>query len=253
MVDQAARGSRTLEESGRVASDDLHTALETGGTAKNYYTWLTDAFVPHLRGRVIEHGAGSGSLSDALVRAGVSPIVLTEPNDRLMATLRQRFADRSDVEVFHGTLDEYLASAGPGSVDAIVSSNVLEHIRDDEACLATMRKLLRPGGRLVLYVPARPELYGEFDRLIGHYRRYRRRELRDKLLCAGFTIETLNYRNLLTTLAWLWNVRILGKKSIENGNLDFFDRYIFPVIRAIEDVVPPLYGLNLLAVASVDG
>lgn len=242
--------SRLADDSGRVASDEMHDAIDSGKAAKNYYAWLTATFVPYLHGAVLEHGTGSGTLATALLDAGVSPLVLTEPNDRFVSMLEHRFTDREDVAIFHGTLDDYLARNGPGSADAIVSSNVLEHIKDDEACLATMRKLIRPGGHLLLYVPARPELYGEFDRVVGHHRRYRRRELRDKLLRADFTIETLHYRNLAVTLPWFWNVRVRGKQSIETGNVDFYDRYIFPTLRRIEDIVPPLYGLNLLAIAS---
>jgi SAM-dependent methyltransferase len=237
------------EDSPSVATPEMYEALESGGVADNYYAWLTDTFVPYLRGAVIEHGAGSGTLSATLLDAGVTPLILNEPNEKLAATLTRRFEARNDVTIFQGTLDDYLTREGPGSVDAIVSANVLEHIKDDEGCLATMRKLIRPGGHLVVYVPARPELYGTFDRLIGHHRRYRRPELRRKLISAGFEIEILQYRNLVATLAWLWNVRILDKTQIREANVKFYDQYIFPVIRWVEDRIAPPYGLNLLAVA----
>src|SRR2546430_2262195 len=119
---------------------------------------------------------------------------LTEPDPKLAAMLLTSFADHPAVEVAHTTLEGFLEREGPGAADAIVSSNVLEHVVDDRACLGAMRALLRPGGVLALYVPARPELYGEFDREVGHQRRYRCVELRQKVEGAGFELATLKYR-----------------------------------------------------------
>jgi SAM-dependent methyltransferase len=231
------------------APHEMQQALESGLEAKNYYAWLTDTFTPHLRGLVLEHGAGSGTLSSALLGAGVGPLVLSEPDDSLASGLATKFAANSKVRVFRGTVDDYLSHAGGESVDAIVSSNVLEHVPDDQGCLTVMRKLLRNGGRLVLYVPARPELYGPFDRVVGHCRRYRRSDLRQKLETAGFRIDRLEYRNLLAALAWLWSVKIRKSEYIGGGDVKTYDRYIFPIVRRVEDIVPPLYGLNLLAIA----
>jgi SAM-dependent methyltransferase len=184
----------------------------------------------------------------------VGTLVLTEPDPRLVAGHRATFGARAGVEVFAGTLEGYLEKAGPGSVDSILSSNVLEHIVDDEACLRAMHALLRPGGTLALYVPARPELYGDHDREVGHQRRYRRSELRKKLLATGFEVRTLEYRNLVGAIGWLVMSRILGKQpGLIRSGVRFYDRVVFPLCRAIEDVVAPPYGQNLLAIArSVD-
>ncbi|MDX2051020.1 MAG: methyltransferase [Polyangiaceae bacterium] len=234
------------------APPGLHDALESGAGAKNYYAWLTSACAPFMRGTVVEHGAGRGTLSVGLVTVGAPQLILTEPDAQMSSALRARFGANSGVAIFQGTLDDYLAVAGPNSVDSLISSNVLEHIEDDEACLATMRKLLRPGGQLVLYVPARPELYGDFDRLVGHHRRYRPKELRRKLLAAGFQIEKMEYRNLVASLAWLW-LRVAKKQHVPGGNVESFDRFLFPLLRRIEDVVPLPYGLNILTIASWSG
>ena len=133
---------------------------------------------PAAKGRIIEHGAGTGELSRLLLERGARPLTLTEPDPKLAAMLATAFAGEPGVEVAHTTLEGYLDRAGAGCADAIVSSNVLEHVVDDEACLAAMWKLLRPGGLLALYVPARPELYNEFDSAVGHQRRYTRPDRR---------------------------------------------------------------------------
>jgi SAM-dependent methyltransferase len=240
------------------ADEELGHGLEYADEGKNYYEWLADSFAAPLRqalqqpgavGRVVEHGAGTGALSRLLLDRGAGPMALTEPDPKLSARLAVTFGGRPDVEVAPGTLEEYLARVGPGSADAIVSSNVLEHVVEDEACLAAMWSLLRPGGVLALYVPARPELYGAFDREVGHQRRYRRSELRRKVEAARFEIETLKYRNLVGTLGWLLMGRLLKKRAVGKGSVWLYDRVVFPVSRFVEDRVPPPYGLNLLCVA----
>lgn len=239
-------------------SPELGHGLEYADEGKNYYEWLADSFAPYLREagaatdarhRVVEHGAGTGALSRLLLERGVAPLAMTEPDPNLAAMLNSGFAGRADVEVANATLEDYLARTGPGSADAIVSSNVLEHVVDDRMCLAAMWTLLRPGGVLALYVPARPELYGEFDRQVGHQRRYRRGELRQKVEQAGFQITTLKYRNLVGTAAWFVMGRFLKKRAVGKGSVWLYDRLIFPVSRFVEDRIAPPYGLNLLCLA----
>jgi SAM-dependent methyltransferase len=238
--------------------DELGHGLEFAEGGKNYYEWLADTFAvplrraseqPGAKKRIVEHGAGTGALSQLLLERGVGPMALTEPDPKLVELLHPKFEHRDDVEVVNATLEAYLEKMGPSSVDGLVSSNVLEHVVDDEACLSAMWTLLRPGGTLALYVPARPELYGDFDRQVGHQRRYRRRELREKLVRARFEIATLSYRNLVGALGWLVLGRYLKKPSVGKGSVWVHDRLVFPVSRFVEDRVALPYGSNLLCIA----
>src|SRR6476620_2616845 len=126
------------------SSDELGHGLEYSNEGPNYSACLAVSSAPALkrsvahpgaRRRVVEHGAGTGSLSRLLLDRGVRPLALTEPDPKLAGMLRADFADHQEVEVAHATLEGYLDKVGPGSADAIVSSNVLEHVVDDEACL----------------------------------------------------------------------------------------------------------------------
>jgi SAM-dependent methyltransferase len=75
------------------------------------------------------------------------------------------------------------------SADAVLSANLLEHLSDDVGALAEMRRVLRPGARAVVVVPADPGAYDYYDRFLGHERRYRRGELAEK--ARGVDLEVL--------------------------------------------------------------
>ncbi len=81
------------------------------------------------------------------------------------------------------------------SFDLLTAFDVIEHIEDDEGALLEFKRVLRPGGQLLIYTPALPWLYNEHDRIVHHKRRYRRAELEQKLQAAGYQIDHLSYVN----------------------------------------------------------
>ena len=91
-----------------------------------------------------------------------------------------------------------------GSVDAVVSANLLEHIPDDGRALAEIARVLRPGGPAVLIVPSGPGTYDYYDRFLGHERRYGRGELAGKAQSAGLeVIEDRYIASLIYPVFWL--------------------------------------------------
>lgn len=216
----------------------------------NYFAWQVELFKSHARGTIIDHGAGTGGLSSALIAAHIGNVTALEPDPQLVEVLHEKFDHLENASVFAGTLDDYIAAHGMECVDTIVSSNVIEHIEDDVACLGAMRDLLRPGGAVGLYVPARPELYGSLDKAVGHFRRYTKPELTRKLESAGLRVVSVRYRNLVGVLPWLITGRVLRKNKVGSGSLRLFDKVVFPVARQLEDWFPPAYGLNLVAIAT---
>lgn len=81
--------------------------------------------------------------------------------------------------------------------DAVTLCDVLEHVEDEPGLLQGCRKALRPGGLLLITVPASMRLWSVFDELDGHKRRYTKRELGSTIEQAGFSIEFLEYFNSL--------------------------------------------------------
>jgi SAM-dependent methyltransferase len=81
------------------------------------------------------------------------------------------------------------------SFDAVIASDVLEHIADDRAAVAEVVRVLRPGGVFVFSVPAHPWLWSTHDEVLWHQRRYRRAELEKLIVEAGLELRWLTYWN----------------------------------------------------------
>ena len=214
--------------------------------ANNYRRALLREFSPYLRGRVIEVGSGIGQIT-RLLRANpaITQLQAIEPDPDFCAEFRKTNPAQPLLE---GTLD---ALADQKNWDAILSINVLEHIRDDEAELRDFHRLLREKkGALNLFVPARQEIYAPLDHDFGHHRRYSKPELKRKLEQAGFEILRMRYFNFPGYFAWWLNFVLLRRRQFNANAVKFYDRIIFPVVHAVESSgVPIPIGQSLIAVA----
>src|SRR5260221_3631041 len=145
---------------------------------------------------------------------------------------------------------ERLDELAVGSADYIYSLNVLEHIADDLAALRQLRSRLRVGGRLLIYVPAFPCLFSSIDRAVGHFRRYRRRQLIDLASAAGLELSDARYCDSLGFAASL-TFQALGQRdgTINGTALVAYDRLFFPLSRAPDRFSGAAFGKNLILVA----
>src|SRR5437016_5447341 len=83
----------------------------------------------------------------------------------------------------------------------------------------------KPGGRLILWVPAFQLLYSDFDRKIGHHRRYRKGELRAQLTRAGYEVAEIRYVNSVGALAWLVVARLMHRAPTGGASVKIYDSY----------------------------
>jgi len=139
--------------------------------------------------------------------------------------------------------------AETGAYSSVVACNVLEHVPDDVGALRAFAGLVRPGGRVVLVVPAFPSAMSAFDRAIGHQRRYRRAGLHAALEAAGLQVERLHHVNSAGLLGWYVAVKALRGRPRAGALLSTYDRGVVPWLRRLEARRPPPFGQSLLAVA----
>jgi 2-polyprenyl-3-methyl-5-hydroxy-6-metoxy-1,4-benzoquinol methylase len=200
-----------------------------------------------LGSRIVEAGAGIGTVSELLIRqARPKEILLIEPAGNNIGVLQRRFDDDSRVRVYHGYLEDIGADF---QADTVVAVNVLEHVEHPAQFLRAAHETLAPGGALLLLVPALPVLYGSLDKAFDHYRRYTRAELRRALRETGFEIEKLYYLNFVGVAAWFAAGRLLGRTTLGRSQVRFYDRWVIPWLRRLESLVHPPLGQSLLAVA----
>jgi SAM-dependent methyltransferase len=230
--------------------DDLQTeVLETLGDAWRYRRWLADLARPHLGLNPVEIGSGTGDYAAEWL-PDVATMTVTECEEGRLLALKDRFAGYAGVEVASLSLPATVINGGHS---AAVALNVLEHIGDDVGAVRSMAQLVRPGGRVVVLVPAFEFAMSRFDRSVGHVRRYTRRQLRGVFEAAGLTCVRTRYVNAVGLLSWLLLVRGL-RLTPRNGSLvRLFDRCLVPPQRLLERWVRPPFGQSVLAVALVPG
>jgi len=247
-VGRRGPGRGSTEAPARVASfteadGELAKALDALTEATNYAAWIIDQAEAHIGAHILELGAGHGTVTDRLLEHG--KVAAADLSPRCVEVLREKYEQHPDVEVLHG--DVATVTAGR-SFDTVVLVNVLEHIEDDGAALRTILARLRPGGTVVLFVPAFQGLYSEFDRLVGHHRRYRRGELAALVKGAGFEVVEARYVNCVGALAWWVVARQLGRFPKSRAAMRAYDRAVVPVIRAVESRWTPPFGQSVLCI-----
>lgn len=214
-----------------------------------YYDWIFEHFSGCLKGVTVEYGAGIGTCS-RLMRPHVDRLELVEPSPNLAVRLEKSFADDPAVTVHRQSLEQHICDLADSSVDTIVLISVLEHVEDDANAIAQFHRVLRPGGKLLLFVPALDALMSKLDRCHGHFRRYHRQPLVRLLRDAGFTVECARYMDVPGALAW-WLFNTLGESTDFNRSMvSFYDRFLVPMARALERLIAPPLGKNLIVVAS---
>jgi len=214
----------------------------------NYNDWITSQFAPFLGGRTAEIGAGLGTISGRLL-SRVQNLDLIEPAPVMAAQLAEKFDGNKGVRVFEQTLEAWQQGEESGQYDGIVLVNVLEHIKDDHAAARGFFQSLKPGGHLMIFVPAMPFLYSKLDYAYGHYRRYTRKNLHECIAAAGFKIEKLHFVDLAGVFPWWLLNTVMGKTSFHAPSLRVYDRYVVPVTRKLESVLRPPLGKNLILIA----
>ena len=163
--------------------------------------------------------------------------------------LTKRFADHENVEVLQFGLPTEIPLRE--KVDTVVMMNVLEHIEQDVEALRSVAKVTVPGGRIVLWVPGYMQLYGDFDRKVGHVTRYTPKTLRATVERAGLDIEVLKPINLLGGIAWWVAVRRGGASYPDPRLVKIYDRTVVPLTRLIERFIRPPFGQTVFCVARV--
>ena len=225
-----------------------YSTLERMDGATHYNQWLGRRFREHMGRRVLEIGAGIGTITREL-EAGAELLVALEVERFYVDRLKNLFRGKPHVRPYLS--DVALAdweSLKAEQLDTIVLSNVLEHIPDDASAVRRFRQILQMDGRVLILVPALPQLFGAIDEAVGHYRRYTQDSLRAVLEQNGFRVDTLEWMNLVGLPGWFLNSRVLRRRAVPRLQLKLYDTLAPLLARAEQQVKLPV-GMSLFAVA----
>jgi SAM-dependent methyltransferase len=224
--------------------------LEAAGRDKpRYRRYQYELIEPHCGRSILEVGAGLGEFAEQF--DDVDRLVVTDVDPDAVAVMAHRFAGRPEVQVRQLELGKPPGLEQP--VASVVAINVLEHFEDDIGALRSLATAVEVGGSVVLWVPGYQRLYGEFDRRVGHFRRYTPRTLTEVVRRAGLEVELVKPVNLLGGVAWWLTVRRGGTESPDPRLVAVFDRCVVPVTKALERVVRVPFGQSVLCVARKRG
>ncbi|MCK5360735.1 MAG: methyltransferase domain-containing protein [Gammaproteobacteria bacterium] len=221
--------------------------LEAMSFAKNYHQWIVDEFSPYLGNAVAEVGGGIGDLSKLILKNHVNSLKVFEPSQNMFPSLVRALNHDNRVEA----INDYFGKGDSGEgYDSVLYINVLEHIENDKAELVNSYNAINPKGHLLIFVPALPWLYSEFDKQVMHFRRYLKKDLVELTTQAGFTIVKARYFDFPGILPWYVHFVLL--KNTMGSEVSLYDKLVVPPTRFIETLISPPIGKNILLVARKD-
>jgi SAM-dependent methyltransferase len=180
-------------------------------------------------GRLLEIGCGTGVVLGHLVAHGVA----AEGLDALPAAAAAS-RSRSDARIWLADARRLPFAA---EFDAIGMFDCLEHIEQHDLVVAEARRALRPGGRLLVTVPAGPRLWSGLDEAMGHVRRYTRTELRSVLQRNGFQVALLTHYNAtLLPLYWLHR-RLLARPRTGRVDASLVERAVRVPVAPVNEIL----------------
>lgn len=207
---------------------------------KGYWSSLIvhDAFVENA----IEIGAGIGSNVPFLIEK-CKLLYLIEPDNLFCQDYLDPYSQKFDsIRIINGTISDFDKGV---LLDRIYYIDVLEHIESDKIELEKAAKRLSRKGSIFILAPAHQFLYTEFDRSVGHFRRYTIRSF-TKIIPAGYQIVDAKYLDsmglCLSTMLKIFPTKI----SPTYKNINFWDKYLVPMSKTIDRILRYKVGKSLL-------
>ncbi len=226
------------------------TELDLFSLAINWKRYWASLVSPYVGGRVLEVGAGAGNNTDlmqSMCRDMFTAWTCLEPDLDLIDRLKRKIdpeKPKAVVDVVHGSVADLPRSP---VYDTILYIDVLEHIKDDKTELQTAAELLSINGHIIVLSPAHAFLYSEFDRWIGHFRRYTIGDLK-QLTPGGCEPVLSRYVDSAGMLVSLANRVLLRQSLPTSGQIMIWDRFFIPVSRLLDVLTLGKLGKSLLMV-----
>ena len=210
--------------------------------SKNFRKYQFDLIKEFISGKVAEIGPGNGIFLEYYLDR-CDKLDLFEPDKNLFSKLNYKFSNHEKINIIN---DEFNITTN--IYDVILYLDVLEHIEDYENEILKAHNALKEGGHLVINVPAFQFLYSDFDKDVGHFKRYSKKDITNLGLNNNLEITRLNYYDsigfLLSFLSKMIssNYKKSFEKKIKIWNL------LIPLSRILDKIFFGSFGKSLLIV-----
>lgn len=231
--------------------DDLEglLTLEAVGRAVRFNRWMYDQVAPFLSGEILEVGSGIGNISAFFIEQNAR-ITLSDIRSHYCDALNKRFQNPDilktviNLDLVHPDF-KILYKNLEASFDSAFALNVIEHIEMDHLAMKNLNWLLKPGGKIVILVPAGQSLYNKLDTHLEHYKRYSKKSLQQLFVESGFKVENTKYFNALGIPAWWFSGTILQNRIIKEGQMDLYEK-IVPLAKLMDALLFNGIGLSVI-------
>ncbi len=231
-----------------IYADDVYGSQVLGrlNRAPRFTKWMADVIRPYVGENVLEIGAGTGNLTAQLIprrlywASDINPLYLTY--------LENVGLNRPYMRVGYTDGEKGESYPKEQKFDTVICLNVVEHLADDLTALNNIRGVLDDGGRAIVLVPCGPWLFGSLDEVLGHQRRYTRKQLMELADKAGFHLENVLEFNRIGVIAWWLNGRLLRRRTFGLWQIKILN-LLTPLFRVLDNFLP-LPPLSLIAVLS---
>lgn len=232
--------------------DDLYLDDEYGSRilselehARRFNYWMAKTLRPFLGDRILEIGAGIGTLTNQFIPREM--YVASDINPHYLRYLQSYSSGKPYLHVLRvdaGKSDDFVGLES--QFDTALMINVLEHVPDEQEALQNLWSALAPGGKAIILVPQHPSLYGSLDQVLQHRERYTPEKLSESLIKAGFRVEKMLDFNRVSVPGWWFNGKMLRRTKFSRVQLKLLD-LAMPFLSRI-DRLWPWNGLSVIGV-----
>lgn len=214
--------------------------LDTFDAAKKFRNYQIYYLKSYIKDPFLEVGAGKGGLTN-LYEKFTKDITLLEPDNKLFQILKKKFKKKK-IKIKNQTIDKIKFK-----YQTIIYFDVLEHIKDDLKEVKVASKKLKKSGNLIFNVPAHQLFYNEFDKAVGHFKRYNKKDFQDIEKKTDLKIEKLIYYDSIGLLFLILN-KIFRLKKTNLKNKIYFWNILIPLSKIIDKLTFNKFGKSLLCV-----
>ena len=209
--------------------------------SKNFRLYQQQLINKYLLGHLAEVGPGNGTNLSYYIDKP-NKIDLFEPSKKHYDNLKKTFSKNHKIKVFNRSF------GGKKKYDTIVYLDVLEHIKKDKEEVKKALGLLKKNGKLIINVPANSHLYSNFDKDVGHYKRYSKKDF--EIILQNFSFRKVSYRyydSIGYLLSLMSKLFITNYKKNFEKKIKFWNNLIF-LSKLLDKITLNVFGKSLLVI-----